>query len=53
MKVDRLIERLKSFPPDLEVKFCTNPNEELDVLSIYRDNRPKKRIVWVDLGPFK
>lgn len=28
MKVDRLIERLKSFPPDLEVKISVNPTNE-------------------------
>lgn len=62
MKAKELIKDLKRFHPDQEVKFCTGPGNEFNILSIYDDQGCREHgngkgapvnissPIWVDLG---
>jgi hypothetical protein len=46
--VGSLIERLKGYPADAPLGFCTGPGDNLEILSIYE--APDTCAVWCDLG---
>lgn len=46
MKIRELIERLSDFDGDLELGFATSPDSNLELASVYADERSK---VWIDL----
>jgi hypothetical protein len=49
MTVAELIAELQTLDPKLEVGFCTGPDTDLELLSVYQgpDNNPTH--VWFDL----
>lgn len=49
MKVHELIKELRTFPPNSEVKFCSSPEDELVLLSVYRDDNDAAETAWFDL----
>ena len=48
MKVKDLIAYLQSYDENLDVKFATGPDDELDILSAYTSD--DSNTLWFDIG---